>query len=179
LRLQRAVPVDTAGPISYGDFDHDGLLDARYKFDRAELFRHLDEGESVNLEVAGEVRDVTWFQGFDQVKRAPSDPQGARGVVARVDLPREFGLRLDGPCPAPGAVGLELALPRRAEVELRIYDVQGRLVRVLERGEVDPGWNRLAWNGRGDSGVPAPAGVYIAQMAAGGRQFRQRFVLLR
>ena len=41
LMLQRAVPVDAEGPISYRDEDEDGSLEVRCKFDRADLLAHL------------------------------------------------------------------------------------------------------------------------------------------
>ncbi|HEY3215837.1 MAG TPA: S8 family serine peptidase [Candidatus Eisenbacteria bacterium] len=94
-------------------------------------------------------------------------------------IPNEFSLRLAGSNPGRGSVGLELALPEQTPVALKVFDVRGRLVSEITRGELEPGWHRLTWNGEDSSGTPAPAGVYFAHLSAGDRSARVRLVLLR
>jgi hypothetical protein len=60
----------------------------------------------------------------------------------------------------------ELAGPSR--VELRIFDVSGRLVRRLVSGEVLPGGpRRVRWDGLDESGARLRAGVYFYRLLAG------------
>ena len=44
---------------------------------------------------------------------------------------------------------------------LAVFDLTGRLVRVLERGERDAGVHRISWDGRDQSGAHASDGVYF------------------
>jgi len=51
--------------------------------------------------------------------------------------------------------------PRR---QSGIYDVGGRLVRRLGRGERAAGTQRVAWDGLDDSGRHLGAGIYVARV---------------
>ncbi|MCK4415174.1 MAG: metallophosphoesterase [Candidatus Eisenbacteria sp.] len=55
-----------------------------------------------------------------------------------------------------------------AQVEARIHDAQGRLVRSLAIGHLPPGHHEIFWDGRGHSGTPLGKGVYFARVTAGG-----------
>ena len=58
-----------------------------------------------------------------------------------------------------------LAAPARAS--LKIYDVQGRMVRTLLDQEAAAGTFRALWDGRSGNGVAAGKGVYFARFVAG------------
>lgn len=78
------------------------------------------------------------------------------------------GLRLAAwPNPFSGRSTLSFTLPGAADVEVRIQDIEGRLVRVLTQGRLEPGTHRLAWDGRDRNGHQAPQGVYLATLASG------------
>lgn len=64
-----------------------------------------------------------------------------------------------------------------SRVELRIVDIQGRIVSILS-GASAPGPQRLVWNGRGSDGVRARPGVYFAQLHVGAQQSVRRFLRL-
>jgi hypothetical protein len=57
----------------------------------------------------------------------------------------------------------ELAEPVARNESLRVYDVQGRLVRRLT---VPAGTRGVTWNGRDDAGERVGSGVYFAHLAA-------------
>ncbi len=64
------------------------------------------------------------------------------------------------------AVLYELVAP--GAVNLRVYDLAGRLVRVLKAGAVEqPGRRDAAWDGRDDGGHQVAAGVYILWLEVG------------
>ncbi len=47
---------------------------------------------------------------------------------------------------------------------LTVYDVRGRLVRVLLDGSSAAGSNEIIWRGRDDRGRQLPSGTYIMQL---------------
>lgn len=51
---------------------------------------------------------------------------------------------------------------------LDVYDLRGRLVRALRRGEFAPGRTLAPWDGRDDSGRPLPGGAYVARLSIAG-----------
>jgi subtilisin family serine protease len=65
---ERTVPVAPDSPVDYVDMDHDGLMEAMFKFDRIALMSLLPSGSSVPVEVIGEFEDMTWFQAVDNIR---------------------------------------------------------------------------------------------------------------
>jgi hypothetical protein len=75
---------------------------------------------------------------------------------------------------------LQFELPRSGVVWLRIYDVTGRLVRTLVRGEEYPaGIGSVPWNGQDDVHRPAASGVYLVRLDNAGITETQRAILVR
>ena len=64
-------------------------------------------------------------------------------------------------------------------VEIVVYDIAGRRVRVLENGLRTPGNSVTVWDGRDDHGVQAARGVYYVRGRLGDQKFTSRVVLLR
>jgi len=56
------------------------------------------------------------------------------------------------------------SLPRAQQVDVGVYDLAGRRVRTLHRGQLAEGEQRLGWNGCDDGGMQAPAGVYMVRV---------------
>ncbi|MFN8176401.1 MAG: FG-GAP-like repeat-containing protein [bacterium] len=101
-------------------------------------------------------------------------------VATRTDIPVEY--RLYGPIPNPFRNNTSIAfdLPRSGTVELRIYDVSGRLVRTLVGGTERPaGRYRVTWDGKSKQGTPAASGVYFCRLRAGSYVKTQRLTTLR
>lgn len=78
------------------------------------------------------------------------------------------------PNPAPRGATLRFRLPAPGAVEVAIFDAGGRVVRRLMPGNLPAGTMTLTWDGRSDSGVPAAAGTYLAQLTARGPGSRIR-----
>lgn len=82
-----------------------------------------------------------------------------------VRLP-QGGLRLAAaPNPARGETRLAWSLPRAGAAELAIYDVTGRRVALLHRGDAAAGEHASTWSGRDDADRLLPPGVYLARLA--------------
>jgi hypothetical protein len=82
--------------------------------------------------------------------------------------------------PGHESVLLELDLPRDNDVEITLFDSQGRQVATLARGRLEAGAHRLKWDGRDARGNPVKPGVYVARVAAvGGQSRRAKLVILK
>ena len=90
------------------------------------------------------------------------------------------GLRLLSSMPNPFRTGtsLRFELPRAGQVDVRIFDTAGRLVRRLG-GSLPAGPNALEWNGRDESGNPAPSGVLFWEVETGGVRKAGKMVRVR
>ena len=116
-----------------------------------------------------------------------TDFSGNEGLAAAIDsyagvetTPRAFRLLGAAPNPFNPKTTIRYELPEDREVDLRIFDATGRLVRVLRGGQVVPaGHHSLEWNGRDDSGRAVAAGVYIYRLSAGDDSDHGRMVLVK
>ena len=81
-----------------------------------------------------------------------------------------FSFGNTGPNPANPISKLGYVIPRSAgsqDVRLRIYDVNGRLVRTLVSGVQSPGPYTSIWDGRDDNGRGVASGNYFARLDVG------------
>lgn len=138
-----------------------------------------------------------------QLNNVPLDPDGAKAVpfMCLLHQQEELGmvvvfdpalsvspstsppltliLNQSHPNPAPRFSSLSYEIPPPGGmVELQVYDVNGRLVRTLVKGEQAPGHHELVWRGDKDDGSPAPAGVYWYQLRHRGQERRHQAVLV-
>ena len=63
------------------------------------------------------------------------------------------------------------------QATLRIFGLQGRLVRNLLNEQLGAGHHNVSWNGRNEQGREAASGVYIYRLAAGGMVASQKMTL--
>lgn len=94
-------------------------------------------------------------------------------------LPLAFALYQSWPNPLASGAQIRYALPRPAQVEVRIYDVAGTLVRRLVDGVQPAGYRRAHWNGCDDRGGRVAPGVYYCRFRAGDFTAAQKLVVRR
>jgi hypothetical protein len=101
-------------------------------------------------------------------------------VSAVPDLPTRTALHCAVPNPFNPMTMIGYNLPQPSTVNLRIYDMAGRLVRTLVRGDVvDAGRQEVIWRGRDDSGRQVAAGVYFYKLDAGSFSETKRMTLVK
>jgi len=97
----------------------------------------------------------------------PEDAVPAPGIV--------LGL---SPNPIRGAGRIELTLPRPGTGALRVFDVQGRLLRSVFEGRIGEGTHVFSWDGRDETGRRLSSGVYFLNAVGGGEERTVRVVAL-
>jgi hypothetical protein len=97
------------------------------------------------------------------------------GTLER-SVPGTF-LRAGVPDLASGSTRIEFGLERTGHVTLRIYSVSGRLVRVLEQGDLAQGVHHRTWDGRDAEGNEVAAGLYLIALRSGKTSLSQKLVL--
>lgn len=90
-----------------------------------------------------------------------------------------FALRATSSNPTKGATFLSYSLPAGSDVLLRVYSVNGRLVRTLVDGAAEAGSASVEWDGRDDRGERVPSGVYFARITAGTDKQSVKITLLK
>ncbi|MBL7026221.1 MAG: T9SS type A sorting domain-containing protein, partial [Candidatus Marinimicrobia bacterium] len=76
-------------------------------------------------------------------------------------------LKQNYPNPFNPSTTITYSLPEAGEVELLIYDLQGRMVDKLFSGPQSAGTHDILWNGVNQNGFPISSGVYLCKLLAG------------
>lgn len=83
-----------------------------------------------------------------------------------------FALHAPAPNPAVREARLSWTQPRAGDARLEVFDLSGRLVRVIERGEHSAGEHKATWDLADENGTPVNAGLYFARVAVAGEGMR-------
>ena len=94
-------------------------------------------------------------------------------------LPITYKLYNAYPNPFNPRTTLHYDLPEDAFVNIRIYDLKGRLVNTLVSKEQTAGYKAIKWAGVDDKGKAVSAGIYLYEIQAGEFRETKKMVLLR
>ncbi|MCB1184589.1 endonuclease [bacterium] len=97
--------------------------------------------------------------------------------VAQPLVPAATVLFQNAPNPFNPSTTIRYELPAAGVVDLRIYDVAGRLVRALHHGVESAGPQEKTWLGRDERGQPVASGVYFYRLVAGDEVQTRRMLL--
>ncbi|MFQ6112637.1 MAG: alkaline phosphatase D family protein [bacterium] len=112
-----------------------------------------------------------------------SQPTGVEEAVT--EAPSQFKLEQNYPNPFNATTRVAYELAQESEVTLRIFNLNGQVVRTFKFLKQTPGRYFIDWNGLNYGGRQVASGVYIVHLeaspAAGGKKFLQtkQMVLLR
>ena len=91
-------------------------------------------------------------------------------------------LSLSQPNPFSNTTSIRFAIPSSrdgAQVELEVFDPNGRLVQTLIDGPQSTGMHHVSWNGENAAGEPAGSGVYYYELRVGDEKLTRQMTLLR
>ncbi len=202
--LGRVPTVDRA--LRIGDFNRNGIPDLKFRFRRDQVLRALPEGDRVDVPITGLIRDSTFFQGKETVRvfHRPGRHHHDDDVIAEepgietrrwvavpsVDglesesesAPLQFALYSNAPNPVRGETVFRFDTPSVGSATIRIFSVDGRLVREWDLGSLAAGRHRLRWDARAASGQRLAAGIYFSRFEVSGAErfaASRRVLLLR
>jgi len=103
------------------------------------------------------------------------------GASALTESGNPAALRLvqSEPNPFRGTTAIHFGLAGDGAVALRVFDVNGGLVRTLYQGRMPAGEHTLRWYGTDQAGQPVPAGVYFYRLEADARTTTKKLLLIR
>lgn len=99
--------------------------------------------------------------------------------VPDVSVLADASLRQNYPNPFNPQTRIEFALDRGMSVDLAVYDVAGRRVTSLVRGNLPAGDHHVTWNGRTDGGMAAASGQYYYVLSTPSGSTSRGMVLLK
>jgi len=94
-------------------------------------------------------------------------------------IPDEFVLKGNTPNPFNPSTVIHFGISNDQNVEIKIYNINGQLIREITTGLLSAGYHSVIWNSRNDHGEPVSSGVYIYQLKAGNKTLNSKMLLLR
>jgi hypothetical protein len=102
------------------------------------------------------------------------------GVAERNVLSGNIVLESNHPNPFNPSTAIRFRLPTASQVDLKIFDLAGRIVRTLALdSSANAGWNEVIWDGRDDRDRHAPSGSYFFMIRASGEVATGKMLLVR
>jgi len=131
-----------------------------------------------NMDLTGIIDNWVFVVTVDDadLESASSSPVGVSDVpqaVTRVQLHSAV------PNPFNPRTTIGYATPRKGHVRLSVFDLSGRLVKVLVDEAVASGQHQVIWYGKDRSGRQVPSGIYISRLEADGQVLTDRMALIR
>ncbi len=131
-----------------------------------------------------EVTDSEGASDLDEVQitvngTAVAAKKGSGLLDSRM-LPKSFVLEEAFPNPFNPETRIRFHLPTSARVSLEIYDLSGRLIRVIVKdAEHAAGTHTYTWAGNDAAGNVVPSGIYLIRMQAGTQHFLRKVSLIK
>jgi photosystem II stability/assembly factor-like uncharacterized protein len=152
---------------------------------RGYIYRTTDGGTTWDEEwsspwIMGHIYDLSmqmptraWACGHNNALLVRYDPAS----VADLDL-AQLAWSI-GPNPFTNDTKIRFTVPVQGQITLAIYDILGREVTTLVRGEQRAGTHEIVWDGRGPGGRILPGGAYFGRLTVNGRSAVRRILLRR
>jgi hypothetical protein len=79
-------------------------------------------------------------------------------------IPKEFGIDQNYPNPFNPETVINYQLPKDGYVTITIFNVLGQKIRTLINGKMSAGYKSVKWDGKSDSEINVPNGLYIYEI---------------
>lgn len=103
---------------------------------------------------------------------------GVSGILSEAK-PIKFELMQNYPNPFNPSTTISYKVENESFVKLKIYDVQGELVKLLVSEVKSSGEYNVDWNGSNQNNMKLPSGVYFYQIEVGQNRQAKKMVLLK
>ena len=100
-------------------------------------------------------------------------------IVNRVYIPQKFSLNQNYPNPFNPKTTIRFSLPKDSNVELFVYDVNGKIVKEFINTNMQPGNYKVVWDGTNKGGVLVGSGIYFYRIKAGSFIASQKMIFLK
>ena len=122
---------------------------------------------------------VTGIQDFHQGMMMYYTAYDVVSTTLENNMPLEFEVYPAYPNPFNPVTTIGYYLSNKGSVNITIYDMMGREIKVLQSGIQTPGHSKVQWNATNNKGQPVSAGVYLYQINIDGKMDTKKMVLLK
>jgi len=94
------------------------------------------------------------------------------------NIPGMFHLNPAYPNPFNGSVTVSWQLRETSPIQVDVYDLKGRHIQMLWKGEMQAGFHQSIWKAEDASGTPVSSGVYLIQAKIGSEAQTRKAILV-
>ncbi len=140
------------------------------------------EGEAV---IASGTQKLIQLPGKYEITEAIASDMNHRDVILALNtgtqstLPTEYSLSQNYPNPFNPVTEIGFSLPKAGNVNLKVYNVMGQLVKTLIAENLEAGTHTVIWDGTDNSGTPVSSGVYFYRLSTDEFVDTKKMVLLK
>ena len=100
-------------------------------------------------------------------------------ISTGTSIPVKIYLYNNYPNPFNTETNIRYQLPEASHVSLKIYNMNGQIVRTLVNEDKNPGCYKITWDGRNKIGIRIASGVYLYVLKAKGNIVVKKMVFLK
>jgi hypothetical protein len=108
-----------------------------------------------------------------------SDLQTEVGNESAQTIIKNFALLQNYPNPFNPSTTIEYQVPQAGDVEIKIFSINGELVKSFRSEPQGAGQYSVVWDGKNDFGVPVTSGMYIYRVTFGSSMLARKMLLIK
>ncbi len=116
---------------------------------------------------------------INQLTFSKEGPTSVEDLEKMSSIFTSFTLKQNYPNPFNPSTTIEYEIPTQGEVEVAIFDIQGKKVREVERTVHNSGSYRVVWDSKDEGGTSVASGTYFYRVQYNGTQLVNKLLLLK
>lgn len=100
-------------------------------------------------------------------------------IIPTNNIPDDFTVSQNYPNPFNPSTTINYEIPGTTNVQIKIYDINGRLIKTLVNEIKDAGGHSIDWDGKNDIGMAVATGTYLYQVQLGNNIQAKKMLLLK
>ena len=117
--------------------------------------------------------------GYNFLLTMKNEDSSVEDVMGGENIPVIFSLKQNYPNPFNSSTKIIYHLSKHEKIKLKIFNLQGQLVRTLVDESQKPGKHAVVWDGRSNFGSTVASGVYLYQLQSNGLIEIKKMLFLR
>ena len=150
------------------DSDHDGMPD---QWEQSHGLNKNDYNDRNNLDSSGYTMLEVYLNSLV--------PDLITSVDVKSNIKTDFQLFANYPNPFNPETTIQFIIPSTGEVEINIFDINGRKINTLYNGIKQAGTHKIVWNGINENGKKVASGVYLCTIAFNKFKKIQKLLLIK
>lgn len=147
-----------------------------YKVFKTKIDKEVKGMHDVYLKFVGSVTKELFRLRTITFKEKLEEPTSMR---SNTFLPDKFYVYQNYPNPFNPSTTIKYNLPAEGEVNIKIYDIQGKEIIILFKGFQKAGTHFIHWNGKNKDGYSLPSGVYLSNINYSGNNSIIKLLLIK